>query len=387
MLDITKLLSGEVEHHSMRYSQDCSDTKTGIRKGFGPVIAWNITQKCNYYCKHCYSNASCEEDVDTLNFGEITKIIDDFEANNVPVILLSGGEPLIRNDIFDIIRYIAGKKIRISLSTNGSLIDKSTAAALKGMGISYVGISIDGTREKNDDFRGVSGAFDNTIKAIENCYHAGQKVGLRFTLQKNNYKDVPSILELMEEMKVDRICFYHLVPSGRGKDITDQMLSNEETKEVIDYLYEYSKKMIAEKKNTKEILTVANHTDGPYIYQKVKKEDPYLAEKILNMLIRNKGNRSGTAIANVDWNGTVYPDQFTRFLPIGNLKSNSFSTIWNDNQSILWQLRNRNIFLEGRCSACKWLSICNGNLRARAYHVHGDMWAPDPACYLEDDEI
>ena len=387
MLDITKILSGIDDNHSMRYSRDCRKTETGVRQGVGPVIAWNITRKCNYYCKHCYSNSIYEEDVDTLELKEIYRIIDEFADNNVPVILLSGGEPLIRDDIFDIIKYIASKNIRISLSTNGSLIDQVTACKLKSMGISYVGISLDGTREKNDDFRGMIGAFDNALRAIENCHRVGQKVGLRFTLQKNNYKDVPNILNLMEEMKVDRICFYHLVPSGRGKEIMDQMLSNEETKEVIDYLYEYSKKTIVEGKNKKEILTVANHTDGPYIYLKVKKEDPRLADKVFDLLMRNRGNRSGSAIANVDWKGNVYPDQFTRFLPIGNLKEKSFSNIWNDSQSTLGELRNRKSLLKGRCAGCRWLGICNGNLRARAYYIHGDMWAPDPACYLEDDEI
>lgn len=387
MLDITKILSGIEDRHSIRYSRDCSKTETGVKKGSGPVIAWNITRKCNYSCKHCYSNAIYGDDVDTLDLKEIYRIVDEFAANYVPVILLSGGEPLMREDIFDIMKYIKTKNIRTSLSTNGSLIDQSTAYRLKDMGISYVGISIDGTREKNDDFRGTTGAFDNALRAIENCHRVGQKVGLRFTLQKNNYKDVPTILNLMEEMKVDRICFYHLVPSGRGKEIMDQMLSNEETKEVIDYLYEYAKKAIVEGKGKKEILTVANHADGPYIYLKTRKEDPELADKMFEFLARNRGNRSGSAIANVDWKGNVYPDQFTRFLPIGNLKEKSFSDIWNNSEAILGELRNRKNLIKGRCTSCKWLSICNGNLRARAYYIHNDMWASDPACYLEDDEI
>ncbi|AOT69168.1 radical SAM/SPASM domain-containing protein [Geosporobacter ferrireducens] len=387
MLDITKILSGNIEDDSERYSRDCNKTVSGTRKNFGPVVAWNITQRCNFRCQHCYSSSNCEEDESVLTLNEIKRIIDEFKENNVPVILLSGGEPLMREDIFDIIAYITTSGIRVSLSTNGSLIDKDTAMKLKKMGIGYVGISIDGTKENNDFFRGVPGAFDSAVKAIENCHDVGQKVGIRFTMQKNNYKEIPNVFALVEEMKVNRICFYHLVPSGRGKDITDQMLSYKETKEAIDFLYAYSKKTVEGKSSIKEILTVANHADGPYIYQKVQKENPERAESILKLLMRNRGNRSGMAIANVDWQGNVYPDQFSRFLKLGSLRDSSFSNIWNDDQAILTQLRNREKLIKGKCSDCRWFEICNGNLRARAYHILGDTWAADPACYLEDDEI
>lgn len=387
MLDITKILSGTDDDQSMRYSKDCKKTESGVKQGVGPVIAWNITRKCNYYCKHCYSNATVIEDNDALTLTEIYRIIDEFADYKVPVILLSGGEPLLKENIWDIIKYIRSKGIRTSLSTNGSLIDEAAAYKLKELGIGYVGISLDGTKEKNDTFRGYKGAYDQVLRAIDHCNRAGQKVGLRFTLQKDNYKDIPSILKLMEEMDVQRICFYHLVPSGRGNEIIDQMLSHQETKEVMDYLYEYSKRMIEEGKGNKEILTVANHTDGPYIYLKVRNEDPKLADRVLDLLLRNKGNRSGSAIANVDWAGNVYPDQFSKFLPIGNLKEDSFLSIWNNCQTTLGELRNRKNLIKGRCESCKWLDICNGNLRARAYYLNGDLWSSDPACYLAEDEI
>ena len=386
MIDITKLLSGDAQLDSIRYSKYCSKSKAGVRKGIGPVIAWNITKKCNYACKHCYSDSNYGEDVNELRFDEITEIVNNFKQNNVPVILLSGGEPLIREDIFDIIQHITNQKIRTSLSTNGSLIDSNTAKSLKKLGISYVGISLDGMKDKNDEFRGVVGAFNDSIKAIENCHNVGQKVGLRFTLQKNNYKDIPDVLKLMEEMKVNRICFYHLVPSGRGREIANQMLSHDEIKEVIDYLYEYSKKSVRNNQNN-EILTVANHADGPYLYLKVKNEDPVLAEKMYTMLKRNHGNRSGIAIANVDWTGTVYPDQFSKYLPLGNLRKASFSTIWNNKKGVLNELRDRKKHIKGKCSRCTWWDICNGNLRARAYNVLGDKWASDPSCYLEEGEL
>ncbi|WP_053956550.1 radical SAM/SPASM domain-containing protein [Inediibacterium massiliense] len=382
MIDITKLLSTHIEKESIRYADTCSNMHTGTNKGFGPVVAWNITKRCNYSCKHCYSASNNQRGDNELSLYEIKNIIDQFKKANTPVILLSGGEPLIRDDIFSIIEYIRNKKIHVSLSTNGSLIDKETAFSLKKLGIGYVGISMDGTKDTNDFFRGTKGAFENSIKAIENCKRAGQKVGLRFTLQKSNYKEVKDILRVMEDMDIQRICFYHLVPSGRGKEIKDQMLSHEQTKEVVDTIYEYAKKV----KGKREVLTVANHTDGPYIYLKTKKEDPSKAQNIYDHLLKNGGNRSGMAICNIDWQGNVYPDQFSKFLLLGNIRQHSFEEIWIKNP-VLYELRNRKEKLKGRCRNCKWLSICNGNLRARAYAIYENLWAEDPACYLEDKEI
>ncbi|WP_129596108.1 radical SAM/SPASM domain-containing protein [Anaerophilus nitritogenes] len=382
MLDITKLLSAYVEKDSIRYADTCSNTYTGTNKGAGPVVAWNITKRCNYSCKHCYSGSNNQKGENELSLDEIKNIVDQLKEANTPVILLSGGEPMIREDIFSIIEYIRNKKIHVSLSTNGSLIDSKTAFSLKKLGIGYVGISMDGKKDTNDLFRGTKGAFENSIKAIENCKRAGQKVGLRFTLQKSNYKEVEDILRIMEYMDIQRICFYHLVPSGRGKEIKDQILSHKQTKEVVDIIYEYAKKV----KGKREVLTVANHADGPYIYLKTKKEDPHQAQNIYNNLLKNGGNRSGMAICNMDWQGNIYPDQFSKYLLLGNLRENTFKEIWMKNP-LLDDLRNRKEKLKGRCRSCRWLSICNGNLRARAYTIHKELWADDPACYLEDIDI
>jgi radical SAM protein with 4Fe4S-binding SPASM domain len=386
MLDITKILSNQIEKDSIRYSDECAHTNIGTKKGVGPVIVWNITNKCNYKCKHCYSDSTYSNEASILTLEEIKKIIYDLKLMNVPVILLSGGEPLMRKDIFEIIKIIKDNGIRVSLSSNGSLIDENKALKLKELGVSYVGISIDGKEETNDSFRGIKGAFKKSLKAIENCNNVGLKVGLRFTLQKNNYNEVNYILNLMEKINVNRICFYHLVPSGRGKNIADKILSHEETRGILDLLYDYSEKSIL-KKEKKEILTVTNHADGPYIYLKTKEKNPDKAERILSHLMNNRGNRSGIAIANIDWEGNVYPDQFSKFLKLGNLKNQSFIDIWTGKNLELEQFRNRKSNLKGRCEKCKWLNICNGNLRARAYNINNDIWASDPACYLGDDEI
>ncbi|SHK40642.1 radical SAM/SPASM domain-containing protein [Tepidibacter formicigenes] len=386
MIDLTKLLSKtDIEKDCIRYSKDCSKAKSGVRKGMGPVVVWNITNICNFKCKHCYSNAVSYKSEEELSTKEVKKVIDDLASINVPVILLSGGEPLMRDDIFEIIKYIKYKGISVSLSTNGSLITQDTARILKDLGIGYVGISLDGTSKTNDYFRGVNGAYDSIVNAIKNCKEVDQKVGLRFTIQKKNYKEVKDILKLVDEMDIPRICFYHLVPSGRGQSIIDDMLSHDEIKYVIDALYYYVKNMVNENKNIKEILTVANFTDGVYVY--LKEKDANQKERILELLKRNGGNRSGSAIANIDYRGNVYPDQFFKSHILGNVKENSFSEIWNGENIFLSELRNKKEKVKGRCKSCEYLDICKGNLRARAYGYYGDIWAEDPSCYLTDKEI
>ncbi|WZL72687.1 radical SAM protein [Clostridiaceae bacterium 35-E11] len=387
MIDFTKLLSSEpIPSTSIRYGKGCSQTRSGTRKGIGPVVVWNLTQKCNYHCKHCYANAYNQKK-DLLTTQDILKTIDDFHKSKVPVVLLSGGEPFMRNDLFEIIQALRSKNIMVSISTNGSLINEKSAVQLKNLGVNYVGISLDGTKETHDHFRGIQHAYDDAIQGIENCQRAGLKVGLRFTLQKKNYHEIPYIFDLMDEMNIQRICFYHLVPAGRGKEITNAMLSHEETRKVIDSLYDYTRHMITQKNIKKEILTVTNHVDAIYLYIKSKEKDPTLSPKILELLKRNGGNRSGIAIANIDWEGNVYPDQFSRFAKVGNIKDEGFAAIWHENNPLLLPFRDKTEHLKGKCSQCTWINICNGNLRARAYYQLDDLWAEDPACYLTMDEI
>lgn len=386
MIDLTKLLSDkDIENDSIRYSKDCHSSRSGVRKDMGPVVVWNITNKCNFKCKHCYSNAVGHKDKEELSTKEAKELIDDLASMKVPVILLSGGEPLMRDDLFEIIEYISSKGIKVSLSTNGSLITRYTAKNLKDLGISYIGISLDGTSKTNDYFRGIEGAYESIIRAIENCKEVKQKIGLRFTIQKQNYKEIKDILNLVDNMDIPRICFYHLVPSGRAKSIINDILSMDENRYVIDTLYDYVKNNLIKENWNKEILTVANYTDGIYTY--LKEKDNSKGERILNLLKNNGGNRSGSAIANIDYKGNVYADQFFRNHIIGNIKEIPFSKIWNGDSIFLEELRDRKDKIKGRCRECKWLDICKGNLRARAYGYYGDMWEQDPSCYLTEEEI
>jgi radical SAM protein with 4Fe4S-binding SPASM domain len=239
----------------------------------------------------------------------------------------------------------------------------------------------------NDRFRGVKGAFRAALKGIENCRDAGIKVGLRFTLNKFNVLEVPKIFDLLKEMNIPRACFYHLVYSGRGSSLVEEDLTHEATREAVDLIMDLTRKLHDEN-DPKEILTVDNHADGPYVYLRLCKEDPERAREVLELLKMNEGNSSGRGIGCVSWDGEVYADQFWRHHSFGNVKTMPFSQIWmDDSQPLMKRLKEKKQYVTGRCAKCRWLDICAGNFRVRAEATTGDIWAPDPACYLTDQEI
>jgi len=389
MIELTKLLDENHQFpHSLRYSKNSKNQKKGAKKRMGPVIAWNITRNCNLKCKHCYSSAFKNNFSGELNTTEAKKVIDDLSSINVPVLLISGGEPLIRNDLFEIINYALNKTIKVTLSTNGTLINKNIAQKIKDSGISYVGISLDGLKKTHNNFRGKENAFKKAIKGIDNCLKINQKVGIRFTITKSNLKELPAIINLMEKKDIPRACFYHLVYSGRGENLKKQDTTDKQKQEILDLLYKKSNEYL-NKGADKEILTVANQTDGVYTYLKLKKDNPDQAKKALALLKHNGGNRSGIAIASIDWEGKIHPNQFMSTYTLGNIKNKKFSKIWQAGKtnSLLSKLRNRKKYLHGKCGKCKWIDICNGNSRMRAKALNNDLWAEDPACYLNEKDL
>ncbi|MDF2614373.1 MAG: hypothetical protein K0S71_2159 [Clostridia bacterium] len=385
MIGITKLLCGSENFgDSLRYVHGAKDEKHGVSKDKGPVVAWNCTNTCNLKCKHCYADSRHCSFPEELNTREAKVLIDDLSSFKVPVLLISGGEPLLRKDLFELLEYTQKNGIRSTISTNGTLIDKEAARDLKQYGVSYVGISLDGLGAKNDVFRGVTGSFNKAAAGIRHCLDIGQKVGLRFTINRNNYDQLEDIFYFIKEEHIPRVCFYHLAYSGRGNSMIEEDISYEEKRAAVDLIM----KKAVEFGKSVEILTVDNHADAAYLYLQVKKNDPKRAEAILKLLHMNGGNRSGMAFANIDFKGNVHPDQFTQNHTFGNIRERKFSEIWrNPDNSLAIDLRSRKTLLKGRCSQCKWLNICNGNLRVRAEAVTGDFWASDPACYLTDEEI
>lgn len=388
MISLSKLLTGASHYGDrLRYTAGASHSSHGVREGLGPVVAWNMTRTCNLSCKHCYMNSEPKDYLGELNTEEALTFIQSLADFKVPVLLFSGGEPLIRPDFFTLAEEAARLNIRPTLSTNGTLIDRSTAQRLKDIGVGYVGISLDGLEEVHDEFRCHQGAFQKALKGIENCVAVGQRVGLRFTINRHNYDHIPLILDLMEEKNIDRICFYHLVYSGRGSKMVEEDVTHEETRQLMDLLIQRTLDFQA-RGLEKELLTVDNHADGVYLYLKLKETDPTAAEKLLALLRQNGGNRSGMAFANVDHLGNVHPDQFTQYITFGNVRDKPFADIWTSTaHPIQAGLKDRKPLLKGRCGLCQWQDCCNGNFRARAEAVTGDFWEADPACYLTDDEI
>ncbi|MCP4350170.1 MAG: 12,18-didecarboxysiroheme deacetylase [Desulfobacterales bacterium] len=391
MIGISKLYCGTVEpSDALRYGRDSSQLPSHLlqfSKDKRPVVVWNITRRCNLKCVHCYAHAKDIPFDNELSTEHGKKLIDDLAEFGVPVLLLSGGEPLAREDLPELADYAVKKGMRAVISTNGTMITRETAGILKQIGLSYVGISLDGMEQVNDRFRGVKGAFKSALKGIENCKEAGIKVGLRFTINKFNADEIPKIFNLLEDMDIPRVCFYHLVYAGRGSKLVHEDLQLDETRKAVDLIMDYTK-TLHDKGKQKEVLTVDNHADGPYLYLRLLKENPKRAEEVLELLKMNEGNNSGRGIGCISWDGEVHADQFWRHHSFGNIKDRPFSQIWTDTSDpLLTKLKEKKNHVRGRCSSCRWLDVCGGNFRVRAEAVTGDVWAPDPACYLTDEEI
>ena len=388
MISITKLLMDVPNFgDTLRYTPEAHEARNGVSEGRGPVVVWNCTKTCNLNCVHCYARSEAIKYQNELTHEEGLSLIDQLADFKVPVILFSGGEPLLRPDFFELTNYAASKGIRPTISTNGTRIDEDIAKRLKDMGVGYVGISLDGCEATHDKFRGKPGAFQMALRGIRNCVATGQKVGLRFTITRDNVQDLDSIFDLLERENIDRVCFYHLVYSGRGSAMVERDLNHEESRRAMDLIIRRTLDFKARGIN-KEILTVDNHADAVYLYLKMREKDPVLGERVLKLIQSNGGNRSGMAFGNIDSVGNVHPDQFTQYITLGNVRERPFGEIWTDlSNPIMAGLKDRKPLLKGRCPKCAYLNLCNGNFRTRAEAVTGDFWAEDPACYLTDEEI
>ena len=391
MIGISKLYCGTVEpSDALRYGRSSSRLPSHLLQfshDKRPVVVWNITRRCNLKCVHCYAHARNTPTDDELSTGEGMHLIEDLARFGVPVLLFSGGEPLARPDLPELAAYAVKKGMRAVISTNGTLITHPMAQTLKRIGLSYVGISLDGLEEINDRFRGVDGAFQKALSGINNCKEAGIKVGLRFTINKANVVEIPKIFKLIEEMDIPRVCFYHLVYSGRGSKLIQEDLSHAETRQAVNLIIDLTQEL-HDKGKPKEVLTVDNHADGPLLFLRLLKENPPRAKEVLELLKMNKGNNSGIGIGCISWNGEVHPDQFWRHYSFGNVKDRPFSEIWTDTSDpLMKKLKEKKKHVKGRCADCRWLDVCAGNFKVRAEAVSDDVWAPDPACYLTDEEI
>lgn len=383
MLDITKLWCGlDSQSVKLRYGHGSA----GARK---PIVVWSSTKRCNLKCVHCYANSTCESGAKELTTAEAKVMMDDLAAFGVSALLFSGGEPLMRPDFPELLAYAVSKGLRVTISTNGTLITPETAARIKAAGVTYVGISFDGIGPVNDKFRGVDGAFDKALSGLRALRAVGQKTGLRFTLTRHNAENLEKIFDFIEKEEIPRACFYHLVYSGRGGALSKDDLTHEESRKAMETIIAGAERL-AKLPKPIEILTVDNPCDNVYLYMKLRKKDPARAAAMLEMMEWNGGgaNGSGVTLSNIDWDGNVHPDQFWQDLDLGNVRDIPFSRLWGEGlHPALKQLRNRLPLLKGRCGTCAWKGVCGGGFRVRALRATGDMWAADPACYLTEEEI
>jgi heme d1 biosynthesis radical SAM protein NirJ len=353
----------------------------------GPVVIWNLIRRCNLTCKHCYSISADTDFPGELTTEQVYTVMDDLKAFRVPVLILSGGEPLLRPDIFDIARRAKAKGFYVGLSSNGTLIDEGNIDRIAECDFNYVGVSLDGLGATHDKFRRLDGAFTASLKGIRLCRDLGLKIGVRFTMTQDNAHDLPGLLKLVEEEGIDRFYFSHLNYAGRGnknrKDDAQYQLTRQAMDLLFDTCWEYNQRGLE-----KEFTTGNNDADGVYFLHWVRRRFPERAAHVEAKLRQWGGNSSGVNVANIDNLGNVHPDTMWWHYTLGNVKERPFSEIWQDvSDPLMAGLKQYPRAVQGRCGTCAYLEICNGNTRVRAQQLTGNPWAEDPGCYLTDEEI
>lgn len=353
----------------------------------GPVVIWNLIRRCNLTCKHCYSISADKDFPGELSTLEVFSVMADLKRFRVPVLILSGGEPLLRPDIFDIAHRAKEMGFYVGLSSNGTLIDESNIEQIAAIGFDYVGVSLDGMAATHDKFRRMEGAFDKSMHGIRLCKARGIKVGIRFTLTQDNAHDLPALLRLMEDEGLDKFYLSHLNYAGRGNKNRKDDAFHQTTRQAMDLLLDTCWRD-QQAGRPKEFVTGNNDADGVYLLLWVRKNFPHLEAHIRAKLEQWGGNSSGVNVANIDNLGNVHPDTMWWNYTLGNVRERPFSDIWMDTADpIMAGLKAQPRNVSGRCGACAYFAICGGNTRVRAWQVAGDPWSEDPACYLDDEEI
>lgn len=397
MTNLTKLWTGAAQPADhLRYGMGGHGAhRADTRK---PITVWNITRTCNLRCVHCYSDSQAQGYPGELTWSEMEAVVADLAAYQVPSLLLSGGEPLVHPRFFDLVDLATAAGLKLTISTNGTLITPEKAARLKAARVAYVGISLDGIGEVHDTFRRKEGAFDAAVRGFRACHEVGQKTGLRLTLTRHTVENIDRILDFIEEEAIQRVCFYHLVPAGRGSQL--QVLRPEESRRALDTLIARVEAWHRQGIN-RELLTVAQPADGAYLLLRMERENHPNLEEARRLLGWNGGgaNSSGRGIANIDTQGNVHPDQFWQDIVLGNVKRQPFSDIWEGRHpasaGTLAEIRSigtlspaeRQQRMAGACASCRWFGLCGGGFRTRAaFGNEGGLWGSDPGCYLTEAE-
>ncbi len=357
------------------------------RKPPGPVVIWNLIRRCNLTCKHCYSISADKDFAGELSTAEAFGVMDDLKAFKVPCLILSGGEPLLRPDFFEIARRSKQMGFYTALSSNGTLIDLAMMRRIAPIDFDYVGISLDGLAETHDRFRRLQGAFDRSLAALRHLRDWGVKTGLRYTMTAMNGHDLPALLDLMRTEGIDKFYFSHLNYAGRGNIHRAEDAQFAATRQALDLIFQRAWEAASQGLN-ETYVTGNNDADGAYLLRWAQARWPQWAGPLHERLQAWGGNASGLYVANIDNLGQVHPDTMWWHHTLGQVRERPFSAIWADTSDPLMAgLKVQPRAVGGRCAECRHLSICGGNTRVRAEQVTGDPWAEDPGCYLDDDEV
>ena len=386
MISISKLLHGlDAAGDRLRYDAESGAEQIRERKQQRPVVVWNATKRCNLSCAHCYAEADTGRAPGELSTAEAKGMLDELADYGVPVVLFSGGEPLVREDLPELVGHADDVGLRPVLSTNGTLLTSGRVRELRDAGLAYAGVSVDGSRETNDAFRGREGAFDAAVAGIEACLDAGLKTGLRYTVTRDTVDDIPEVVDLLTDVGVDRFCFYHLSYGGRGVPEVD--LTPARRREAVAELVELTRDY-HEAGAGIETLLVGNYCDAAYLVEHAREAfGPERAERVRRYLERNGGDPAGERVADIDYQGAVHATQFWQSYALGNVRDRPFGAIWDDESNpLLRRLRDRPDTLDEQCRDCAYADLCRGGSRLRALAVTGDLAAPDPQCYLTPTE-
>ena len=382
MLMVSDML--EVAQGRARAEDVTNRSPSRFQREPAPIVVWNVCRHCNMSCPHCYLAAGAAPSPSDLSTADALRVLDDLSASGVRVVIFSGGEPLLRQDLFTLLAHAQKLGISPQLSTNGVLIDAEVAKRLAEHGVKYVGISIDGQPEWNDRYRGLEGGYHRALMGLRNARAAGMRTGLRMTLTKANAADFPAMMALARA-EVDRFYVSHLVYAGRGRQMVGDDLSRDETRALLVRLFEETDKLLNE---GAPLRVVAGSNDSSGVLLVHWLQDRYgadAARTVADILLKRGGNSAGEKLVCIDHRGGVHPDQFWRGASLGQLPEQPFAEVMR--HPLREQLKNRVELLTGRCGSCAWKGLCRGSHRERALAVSGDMWGSDPACVLRDEEV
>ena len=344
-------------------------------------LAWEITRRCNLKCVHCRSSSGLEaKGHPDFSFAEAKRVLDDIASYAKPVVVLSGGEPLLRSDVFEIATYGTGLGLRMCLATNGTLVTQEICGKIKEAGIKMVSLSLDGaSAEVHDDFRCQPGAFAGTLNAARLFRENSIPFLINSSFTKRNQEEIPKIYQLAKEIGATAWYMFMIVPTGRGEDIMDELIAPEDYEKLLVWHYEMEK-------GEKDLLVRPTCAPNYYrvVLQQAKEQgDDYQRRSLQFSTGGAKGCLAGQLISLIDVDGNVLPCSYFP-MAAGNIREKSFKEIWEKSE-LFHDLRNFKAY-KGRCGSCEYVNVCGG-CRARAYAVSGDYMAEEPYCTYQPKKI